>query len=101
MEREPRLNRANGFFTVFFGFLFLIALVFSFIGKLDLNYISPDLILRVWLGFATIILLGWGLIRICTWDQSPRWRISQPTISFVLTIIGTTIALFALVVKHP
>ena len=76
-----------------FGVLFFIALYSSFV--FDLRSLSPYVIFQAWLSFAGAILVVWGVVRVLTGAKG--WRIGQPTINFVVGIIGATIALLALV----
>ena len=85
--------KGSGYFSAGFGFLFLIAFISSFF--FDLTSLSPYLIFQIWLIFAAMILLIWGLIRVKTGEN--KWKIGQPTLNFIVGIVGVTIALLAIV----
>src|ERR1700720_903029 len=85
--------KGSGWFAAGTGVIFLVAFVCSFVW--DLSKIPPYLLFKVWLLIATAILLGWGIRRIQGRDD---WAVGQPTINFVVAILGLTIAILAIVV---
>ena len=89
--------KGSGWFAAGAGVIFLIAFVCSFVW--DLSKIPPYLLFKVWLLIATAILLGWGIRRICKGRKD--WTVGQPTINFVVAILGLTIAILAIVVTAP
>jgi hypothetical protein len=102
VKRETQLNIANGVFAVACGFLYLIVFGGSWLGIINLKTVSPDTLVYlfyVWLLVAAFILLWWGCTRIYRvyTGKDPWWRVDQPTMNFVLVIVGATIALLALV----
>ncbi len=48
---------------------------------------------------ATLILLAWGINRVSKGRDD--WTVGQPTINFVVGILGVTIAILAIVVSVP
>ena len=89
--------KGSGWFAIGSGILFLVALVCSFIW--DLSQISPYAVFKAWLAIASLILLGWGINRVL--KGRDEWTIGQPTINFVVGIVGATIAILAIVVSVP
>jgi hypothetical protein len=92
MSDKPK---GSGWFAAGAGVIFLVIFICSM--KWDLSKIPPYLLFQVWLLLATIILSGWGIRRIQT--GRPSWSVGQTTITFVVTIIGVTLAILAIVVS--
>ena len=83
----------SGYFAFFLGVLFAIALICEiFVG---VEWLTPQLILRVWFGFAALILIGWGITRIRTGDKKSL-MVGQDTINWVVSILAATFVLMAL-----
>jgi hypothetical protein len=86
------MPKGSGYFAASIGLVFLVVLAVSFFE--DLKNLPPDWLLRIWLLFAGVILVGWGANRIK--NGRPSWVIGQETLNFVVAVVGATIAIFAL-----
>ena len=89
-------SAGSGYFSVVAGVLFAIALFLTFVPGIDA--FDPLTLFRAWLAFAAVILVGWGIQRVVTGDRADL-RVGQPTLSFVVTVIGATLAFWALVIE--
>jgi len=89
--------KGSGYFSAIVGIAFLVALVVSFF--VDVKSISPIRFFQLWLAFAALILLIWGVNRVRTGD--PNWTVGQNTINFVVAVFGATIAILTLVAQAP
>jgi len=78
-----------------FWVLFLLAFILSFF--YDVRKFPPEAMLKAWLVFAGSILLIWGIVRIK--NGRPEITIGQDTINFVVTIIGATLAILAIILQ--
>ena len=87
--------KGSGWFAIASGGLFLAAFLSSFVW--DLTQVSPYAVFKAWLIVASLILLGWGINRVK--NGRDEWTVGQPTINFVVGIIGATIAILAIVVS--
>ena len=92
MEPKPK---GLGWFAAIFGAIFLLIFISSFVW--DLSDISPYILFKVWVLFAAIVLLSWGVRRIKT-GRDDR-TIGQSTINFVIAIIGGTFAILAILLE--
>ncbi len=90
---EPK-PKGSGWFAAGAGSVFLVAFICSF--KWNLSKIPPYILFQAWLFVAAAILFRWGINRILKGRDS--WTIGQPTINFVITIVGATIAILTIVV---
>jgi hypothetical protein len=110
-EKKRKEHLASGLFSAICGVVFLAIFVIVVSFNLDPSKISPEVLFDVWMVIAAVILLGWGFRRILeTAKKKPEWvetkvqpRVSmwipgQPTIIFVVTILGATFAIIALLV---
>ena len=93
---EPKPT-GSGWFAAGAGVIFLVAFICSFVW--DLSKLPPYLLFKAWLLIAAAILLGWGIRRIQK-GRDDR-TVGQSTINFVVAILGTTIAILAIVVTAP
>lgn len=93
-KNSNRNPKGAGLFAIIFGIVFLSLFICSFIW--DLSSIPPYLLFKIWLIFAAIILIGWGVTRLI--KLKSKWRISRPTIQFLISIIGITIAILTLII---
>jgi hypothetical protein len=91
-DSDKRKPTGSGYFAAVCGILFLLALVGSLFVTVD--QLSPDWILRGWLLFVAVILLGWGIKRVRT--GRPDLTVGQDTINLVIALVGSTIALLGL-----
>lgn len=89
--------KGSGVFAAGWGVIFLVAFICSL--KWDLTKISPYLLFKAWLLIATTILLSWGAHRI--WNGRYEWKIGQPTMNFVIAIVGATFAILAIALAAP
>ena len=86
----------SGYFAAVCGCLFFVALVVSIV--VDLAALNPYVLFQAWLIFAGSLLLVWGVVRVQTGRKGDR-RVGQPTINFVVAIIGATFAILAIVME--
>jgi hypothetical protein len=85
--------KGSGYYAAIVGTLFLLILIGTF--WLDVNHLSREWLIRVWLGFVSASLLYWGINRIRTGRSDPT--VGQDTINLVNGVISSTIALLALI----
>lgn len=93
-DQKPK---GSGWFATGSGIVFFVTLLCSFVW--DLSKIPPYVLFKAWLLIASIILLSWGINRVLKGRDD--WTVGQPTINFVVGIIGATIAILAIVVSGP
>lgn len=92
---ENRPNpKGSGYFSLFFSIIFLFAFIGSFV--YDFTVLNSYLVFQTWLIFTATILFIWGFSRVKGVNND--WKIGQPTINFVVGMIGVTIALLRLLV---
>jgi hypothetical protein len=92
-ERDGKKPIGSGIFAVVCGAAFLVLFFLSQPGTgADFN---ADWTLRLWLLFVAACLILWGLSRILTGNKKD-FRIGQDTASFVVSIVGVTIAIVAM-----
>jgi O-antigen/teichoic acid export membrane protein len=86
----------SGIFSLIVG----LAFVAFFIFFPDVKKIDPDIAFKMWVGFAAILMTGWGIARI--WKTSDRrfFRVGQPTINMMVGIAAATFAILAIVAGH-
>jgi hypothetical protein len=92
MNSKPK---GSGYFAAFCGVLFMLMFIGSFF--VTVARLSADWIMRGWLLFVTLILIGWGINRVRTGRPEPT--VGQATINLVIALVGTTVALLGLL-KH-
>lgn len=88
--------KGSGYFAAVCGLIFLCAFVGSFF--VDVQQLTPERILRTWFAFVAAILIWWGARRVQTGSQD--CTVGQDTINFVVSIVGATVAILALL-KRP
>jgi len=91
MSSRPK---GSGYFAAFCGMLFMLMFIGSFYVSVD--HLSADWIMRGWLLFVTLVLIGWGLNRV---RGRSDLTVGQATINLVIALVGTTVALLGLL-KH-
>jgi hypothetical protein len=83
----------SGYFAVFCGLLFIVALVV--LRRISIESFDPEVILQVWLAFMALLLISWGLNRAMT-TANRRWIVGQDTINWLVGILAATFVLMAL-----
>ena len=86
-------TKGSGWFSLCVGVAFIITLAIS--AAHDLRTVDVYRAFQAWLFFAAAILVVWGAIRVKRGEDG--WEIGQPTLNFVVGIIGATVALLALI----
>jgi hypothetical protein len=89
-------SRGSGVFAALVGLLFVGALWNP--RGIDFVNLNPIHLIRVWFGFAALILLTWGIYRAIRPDaETPL--VGQDTLNFVVAIIGATFAILGFLTK--
>jgi high-affinity Fe2+/Pb2+ permease len=96
MPNDERKPAGSGYFAAICGALFAFAFAGSFF--VDLDQVSPTLVMRAWFLFVAAVLLWWGINRART--GRPDATVGQDTINLVLAIAGSSIALLGLLLKR-
>lgn len=81
--------RGSGYFAIVSGLVLVAACVASFF--LDISVLTGEMILRIWLASASLILIYWGVDRVCT--GTPNRTVGQETINLVIAVAGVTVAI--------
>lgn len=82
----------SGYFAIVSGSILASACVSSFF--LDISAITGEMIVRIWLASASIILLYWGFNRVNTGVSNKT--IGQDTINLVIAVAGVTVAIMGM-----
>ena len=85
--------KGSGWFSIVFGLAFLLTFLGS--SRYDYTKIAPQDLFESWLLFIALVLIFWGIDRVKHGQNS--LRIGQPTINFIVAIMGITFALLALI----
>lgn len=88
--------KGSGYFAVISGSVLAGVFVASFF--LDFSVLTGEMILRIWLASASIILIYWGIDRVCT--GVPNRTVGQETINLVIAVAGVTVAIMGLLARH-
>ena len=84
----------SGWFAVSAGIIFFAALIYLRLPSASSP--PPELLFQAWLAFSFLVLVGWGAYRI-RHGKGGKQLVGQPTINFVVAILGATIALYTIV----
>jgi hypothetical protein len=115
IKEQRKQQLASGWLSTIVGIAFLVTFVILRASSWDPSTLSPEVLLQVWTMVAAVILLVWGINRILQKtekDNKPKWipdklknRLpgtpGQPTINFVVTIVGATFAIIAILLTVP
>lgn len=113
IDAERKQPLASGWLSTIVGIAFLVTFVILRVSSWDPSTLSPEVLLQVWTIVAAVILLVWGINRILQKaENKPRWipkklrnglpwTPGQPTINFVVTFVGATFAIIAILLAVP
>lgn len=87
----------SGLFGLVCGVLFVVV---AFVFADGMAAMKPAEVLRWWLGISGAVLVVWGASRILTTSARRDMRIGMDTINMVVTMVGVTFAIWAIVLDR-